>query len=517
MNTKLTKIKLLVTLALTGILFTGQSQIPGFKRLSSTGFFANLGLTKMTTNKYLTITNYGVAQSLSCWDNQFNQLWKKTYDVTQFQMIEATQTKDKNIVLMGIAASNLTIIKFDTLGNVIFTKHYTNGSGNVSMSTVAPAVGADNGFIVGGGNCIGANFLIKFDASGNVIWSKQFNNIAFGATKNAVSIVSSGNDYLVASDVLTSTVTAVSTDAAMMRVDANGNMLWYKQINMPADAEMPRKLIRRSNNAFSLLCSTGITNGTELIYNFDSTLTSISYKKYLNVNNINLMSAEADNSAGLIVTGMESIGTIGKGLLCRLDATGNILWQKLTNAYASGSNTQLGSIVKTSANNYVIAAGTNFTFSGVGAGVIDVNGTGFCSASNISMTTSTVNPFTVTTPSVFVSAIPIIVTTPTYTNLTSTFDPLLYCGIVTGINEIENNVSVSVYPNPSNGIVNLEISDDYEGLTLKVSDAIGQTVLEKGIEAHESSLNISNFPDGIYLLSVSGKSGVFTKKIVLQK
>lgn len=516
MTIKLKYAKMFIALVSIILSCKTYAQLPGFKRLASTGFYTDMART--SSNKYLTISNYGTAQSISCWDSQFNLIWKQTFNISQFQMQKVTQTKDKNIVLMGMASSNLVILKFDTLGNLLFTKRYTNVSGNVSMSTISPAVGNDNGFIVGGGNCIGANFLIKCDANGNVIWSKQFNNIMYSASKNASSIVHSGNDYLVSSNVLTSTVTAIATDAAIMRVDANGNMLWYKQISMPADREEPVRLIRRSNNAFSLLCSTGYTNGTELIYFFDSTLTSVSYKKYINTNNINLLSAEADNSSGLICVGIQSIGTTNKGLLFRTDASGTILWQKLSDMTSSTYNTQLGCLLKTSTNNYAMMAATAFTFTGFGAGVIDVNGNGLCNASNINVTTTNTNPFTVTTPSVMVSSIPIIVTAQTYTNLTTTFDPLVYCGITTGINNAENNPEVSVFPNPSNGILYLEIGNDMDELVANVSNAIGQTVLEKKVDAYQSAISLGDLPDGIYLLTVSNEKGIyFNRKIVLQR
>lgn len=516
MKTKTSTFKLILTMLMVSVFYTGKAQLPGFKRLASASFPGNAGLTKITTNKYLTISNYGTAQTLACWDSQFNLIWKQTFNISQFQMQEVTQTKDKNIVLMGIAASNLVVLKFDTIGNILYTKRYTNVSGNVSMSTIVPAVGNDTGFLLGGGNCVGANFLIKCDASGNVIWSKQFNNIAYGATKNAYSIVHSGNDYLVASDVMTGTVTATASDAAMMRVDAAGNMQWYKQLSMPADREIPRKLIRRSNNQFSLMCSTGYNNGTELVYFFDSTLTTVSYKKYTHTKNINLLSAEADNNAGLICVGIETTGSINKGLIFRTNSAGNFVWQMLTNGAPSTYNTQLGPILKLGAN-YIMSIGTVFSSVGMGVGVIDVNGSGLCSTSTVAITNNNTNPFTVTTPSVIVSNIPIIVTAATYTNLTFTFDPLVYCGITTGIDEVDADVSVSVYPNPSNGIIHYQVGSNLDGLHLKVSNAVGQTVMERKIETQESTLNLSDLPDGIYMLSFSNERGVYTKKIILQR
>ena len=164
-----------------------------------------------------------------------------------------------------------------------------------------------------------------------------------------------------------------------------------------------------------------------------------------------------------------------------------------------------------------MSIGTVFSSVGMGVGVIDVNGSGLCSTSTVAITNNSTNPFTVTTPSVIVSNIPIIVTAATYTNLTFTFDPLVYCGITTGIDEVDADVSVSVYPNPSSGIIHYQVGSNIDGLRVKVSNAVGQTLMEKKIESQESSLNLSDLPDGIYMLSFSNERGVYTKKIILQR
>lgn len=517
MKLKFIEAKIVFSIAFSILFFTGIAQLPGFKRLSATGFSGNWGLRQITTNKYITISNYGTAQSLSCWTNTFNLLWEKTFNITQFSMMEAVQTKDKNIVLMGTASNNLTIIKFDTLGNILYTKRYTNVSGNVTMSTIVPAVGNDTGFLLGGGNCVGANFLIKCDANGNVLWSKQFNNIMYSATKNAYSITHSGTGYLVASDVMTSTVTATANDAAIMRIDAAGNMQWYKQLSMPADREIPRQLIRRSNNAFSLLCSTGYNNGTELVYFFDSTLTSVSYKKYSSSMNINILSGEADNSGGLIIDGAHAISaSMSKGLLFRVDGSGNILWQKQSDPAPGTFNTGFGYMIKSNSN-YMFTAVTAFTSTGFGIGVIDVNGNGLCQNSVSSITSTSVNPLTITTPSVMVSNIPIIVTATSFTNLTAAFTPSVYCGITTGVAEISLSESVNIYPNPSSGLVNFNFKTDLTGSIIKITNALGELVSEEKISAEEFTLDLSNLISGIYNVTILGDNNSYTKKIVIQK
>lgn len=63
---------------------------------------------------------------------------------------------------------------------------------------------------------------------------------------------------------------------------------------------------------------------------------------------------------------------------------------------------------------------------------------------------------------------------------------------------------ISVYPNPSNGIINL-VSEKTGRHKLLMKDITGRTVIEKTISLNSSipeKLNIENLPKGIYLLSL---------------
>jgi len=64
--------------------------------------------------------------------------------------------------------------------------------------------------------------------------------------------------------------------------------------------------------------------------------------------------------------------------------------------------------------------------------------------------------------------------------------------------------SISVSPNPTNGLLNICLSrwdNDYT-CHLLLSDLSGKTLIERDMETYETSLNLTPFPDGLYLLSV---------------
>ena len=77
----------------------------------------------------------------------------------------------------------------------------------------------------------------------------------------------------------------------------------------------------------------------------------------------------------------------------------------------------------------------------------------------------------------------------------------------TAVEEIQNEETVSIYPNPTYGMVNI---DGYEIIEVKVYNVLGQLVKE----TKENVIDLSAQEAGIYILKVITPSGVITKQIV---
>ena len=83
----------------------------------------------------------------------------------------------------------------------------------------------------------------------------------------------------------------------------------------------------------------------------------------------------------------------------------------------------------------------------------------------------------------------------------------------TGIFELDNNLTV--FPNPSNGIINLK--SDHIINTLRIYNIIGDLILIKNLYFNKSILNIESLTSGIYFIEVELNNGsVLNKKIVLK-
>jgi len=83
---------------------------------------------------------------------------------------------------------------------------------------------------------------------------------------------------------------------------------------------------------------------------------------------------------------------------------------------------------------------------------------------------------------------------------------------VNAVNELSTNFNLDVYPNPTNGILNLKMLDAGKDVEIKITDVLGREVL---MSDYKEQINLSNLEKGIYFLSVyKGDKFVGTKKII---
>jgi hypothetical protein len=84
----------------------------------------------------------------------------------------------------------------------------------------------------------------------------------------------------------------------------------------------------------------------------------------------------------------------------------------------------------------------------------------------------------------------------------------------TGINEISNFNSFSIYPNPAQTLINIEFENaSSKNYTLSIVNVLGQTVYSKQTSDSKLQISVDEFPNGIYTVQVQSKKGMLSKKI----
>ena len=91
-------------------------------------------------------------------------------------------------------------------------------------------------------------------------------------------------------------------------------------------------------------------------------------------------------------------------------------------------------------------------------------------------------------------------------------------GAPSGIAESNAANNLNVHPNPTTGLVNISGNFNASSGVCNVYDMMGTLVLSKNINLNdETTLNLSNLPQGAYLLEISDNSNVYRSKIIVSK
>jgi len=85
----------------------------------------------------------------------------------------------------------------------------------------------------------------------------------------------------------------------------------------------------------------------------------------------------------------------------------------------------------------------------------------------------------------------------------------------TWIEEQTEKDMLSVYPNPCNGVLNLDWQGNSEGMHAELINLCGQCLLSTDIASGLNRLDLSVIPDGMYMIRVSGKGETSTKLLQL--
>ncbi|MFH1005178.1 MAG: T9SS type A sorting domain-containing protein [Bacteroidota bacterium] len=88
----------------------------------------------------------------------------------------------------------------------------------------------------------------------------------------------------------------------------------------------------------------------------------------------------------------------------------------------------------------------------------------------------------------------------------------------TAVNNFQNiTLFANIYPNPTSGIITLQLSDDkIKNADLKIFDLFGRSVFQKDINTKHETLNL-NLPNGMYFYQIKNKQQIVAiGKIIIQ-
>ncbi len=93
-----------------------------------------------------------------------------------------------------------------------------------------------------------------------------------------------------------------------------------------------------------------------------------------------------------------------------------------------------------------------------------------------------------------------------------------FCKNGVGIQQLDVNDIIEIYPNPTSATLNIKLKDNFFGnFTVKLIDNLGKVIYEQQnlLPSNTYSLNITKFPKGIYFALFETEGVRWTKKIIL--
>ena len=86
------------------------------------------------------------------------------------------------------------------------------------------------------------------------------------------------------------------------------------------------------------------------------------------------------------------------------------------------------------------------------------------------------------------------------------------CATGVGIDNVESNLTFTVYPNPAHETVNVSTTMDVQ--KVEVLNYLGQVIFSQNTTNNNFTLNVANYADGVYFIRLSGNDGIATQKLI---
>ncbi|CAN5341774.1 hypothetical protein BH09BAC5_BH09BAC5_12060 [soil metagenome] len=419
-------------------------------------------------------------------------------------------TATDSLPISAPQATNCFIAKYDANGNFLWARSggcSYGKSSSVEVDTSGNAIisGFFNSTINFSGNILnggGQNlFFVKYDSIGNVTWAKAGISSSNCST-NALKCDAAGNIY--ATGKISQTITFASTpylhnggdDMYTAKFDAGGNLQWFKVQGNSLVASSTANTLD-SGNGIDVDNSGNIYVAGSLLDTFivSSMYQSLAVVKYDNNGNQQWLYKYGNNSIDVCNS-------------LSLDAAGN---PYVIGSY-SGALTIGNSVLPTASDVDIFIAkfnssGACIAAMGIGTGNGNDAGNGICvdkTSIGVAITGSMRNNLNF-------GSIPV-----SGDNASTIFVGKMFGDALSGIaeNQLQNNFSL--FPNPANGIINLQFENAGNYL-VEIYNSFGQVVYSEKTNAQFNTIDTSDFANGFYFISTSDSNGNRTTKKIIKE
>lgn len=291
-----------------------------------------------------------------------NVIWAKTYGVLgdNDRAYYALST-DYGYLVVGSSESNSTgvtigiALMLDAIGNEIWNQTFLYGSG----TELRFAVNYTNGFLLIGNEFLssgGVNgYVARIDYRGDLIWQTA---IAGNETQKFYSAFASSDGFVLLG--LSSPNGGVSSKALVVKINADGNVIWEKTYSFASDTVVRTGVLAPDGNY--VVSGFTDTRGTS---NYDFLLMKINpsgdlvWSRTYGDNGTQEAYSMVEAANGFIMVGdTQSIGANIHALVVKVDWNGSMIWTKTV----GGKNADSPSYIACSRDGGYLVSGFTFSF-----------------------------------------------------------------------------------------------------------------------------------------------------------
>ncbi|HEX7414103.1 MAG TPA: choice-of-anchor tandem repeat GloVer-containing protein [Bacteroidia bacterium] len=427
------------------------------------------------------------------------------------------------VIFQYTPATNTYTKKLDFSGT-------SNGS-NPMGSLMLASDGMLYGMTEAGGTFEGV--LFKFCAPATVTVTESPSTICIGAT--ATLTASGASTYTWSTSATSATITPSPTVTAQYMVtgtDVN-NCINTATSTVTVNA-FPTVSVNSPTICIDSPTTLTASGATTYSWNTTATTASISVTPtvtttYIVTGTMSGCSASASATSTVTVNALPTI-TVNSGAIC----TGNSFTMSPSGAstytYSSGS-----AVVSPTASATYTVSGTDVnTCTNTATSTVSVNAlptvsatsntTSLCVDSTAILQASGASTYTWSTSATTATIAVTPSVTTTYSLSGTDANGCVNSGIITqtvticstmGIKQLASINEVSIYPNPANTIINVELGIINSTTTLQITDMLGNTHSTFKIQHSPFQISVADLSEGIYNISISSNEGVVNKRVVI--
>jgi len=362
------------------------------------------------------------------------------------------------------------LLKIKPNGDTLFSKIY-GGTGNEEAKEIIETSDG-NYLIVGASNSNSSGFatsdnqiqLLKINLNGSVIWSKYYGDSNYQSARSVA--LCPDNGFIIAGKTAVSP-TSVAT-ALVIKTNINGDTVWTKTYSGPNSYE-GKSIIANSDGSYVLALddSSATFDSDVRIMKWSNDGNTILWNKFFGGTDKDIVKVVQPTNDGGYIAGAisRSFGWTNPDMwIIKLNSSGGKSWE---NHFGGSGHEHCYNVRQTNDNGFIAVGHTRSFDQGlweIYLVKLDQNGT-------------------------------------------------------VGIEEIAANNKFAVYPNPSNGILNIDLTESTNFKNFTIINSLGQTVYNKDLESLRGNqimtIDLKDNAPGIYFITLQSNNTIVTRKLIL--